>query len=61
LELKFWFKIRGKKKKRKAKVREMGAWRGEMCWRSKESDNKENQARQRQKLKLGIVFFLLVN
>jgi hypothetical protein len=28
LELKFWFKIRGKKKKRKAKVREMGAWRG---------------------------------
>lgn len=39
----------------------MGAWRGEMCWRSKESDNKENQARQRQKLKLGIVFFLLVN
>ena len=39
----------------------MGAWRGEMRWRSKESDNKENQARQRQKLKLGIVFFLLVN
>jgi hypothetical protein len=33
----------------------MGAWRG------KESDNKENQARQGQKLKLGIVFFLLVN